>query len=77
MSVRGLSDGCGDFLEMRRKELLRGHSTLHDRTRSAGLDEAYVDDAHETEDETSVRNLVIQGSQSRALDVAASAGNNR
>ena len=50
---------------------------MHNRTRSAALDEAYIDHAHETKDETPVRNLVIQGSQSRALDVAASAGNNR
>lgn len=62
---------------MRRKELLGGDSSLQDRARAARLDETHIRDAHEAEDETQVRNLMVQRGQPGAVGVAAAAGNNR
>jgi transposase len=62
---------------MRRKELLGRDSALQDRTRPARLHETHVGDAHEAEDETQVRNLMVQSGQARTIDVAAAASDNR
>jgi hypothetical protein len=56
----GLSDGRGDFFEIRGKELLGGNSALHDRPCSSCLDEMNVCDPHETEDEAEIGGLVVQ-----------------
>src|SRR5216683_6755940 len=76
MTRFSMSDRSRYFVQVRCKKFRGGDLALRHSTCSARLDELDVSDAHETEDEAQIRDLVVQCGHSRFL-VTATAGDDR
>src|SRR6476646_4226089 len=70
------SHGSGYFVQIGCKKILRRDPALRHSPCSARLDELDVGYTHEPEDETQIRNFVVQRAQSRFF-VASSARDDR